>query len=132
MPFFPTKGFPRSRIAGLLVGFLGLVLLVDSGSSTATSNEYATLSRFACIAATFGYAIASIITRRVPNTGDCILLRSPLSCGPPSSSIGVLLEGLPRDVPIHSLWAILYAALFPTALTAYWRVLVIKSAGSNF
>jgi len=64
--FLPDERLSALKIAGLLVGFLGLVLLVGSASSTATSNEYATLGRFACIAATFGYAIASVITRRCP------------------------------------------------------------------
>ena len=131
--FLPEEGLNLTKVAGLFVGFAGLVLLVGSETSGAIIGEYSTMGRLACIAATFGYAVASVITRRSPPAPAVVF-----SCGALMFAtmllvpLALLIEGVPRNIPAHALWAVVYAALFPTALAAYWRVLVIKSAGSVF
>lgn len=129
----PEEELSLTKVLGLLIGFLGLVLLVGPGALGATSDLYSNLGRLACIGATVGYAIASVVTRRSPPVPALVF-----SCGALMTAALILLplalvfEGVPSNVPSYAFAAILYAAIFPTALAAYWRVLVVKSAGSVF
>jgi len=129
----PDETLSITKIAGLVIGFLGLILLVGANGPSEIDADFSMMGRIACIAATLGYAIASVITRRSPKVPALIF-----SCGALSVAALVLIplalifEGVPKNVPSHAVWAIIYAALFPTALAAYWRVLIIRSAGSIF
>ena len=131
--FLRDEDLTLGRIAGLALGFLGLVLLVTSGVPEAASGSASDLGRLACIGATLGYAVASVITRRSPEVPALVFSFGALSVAAlVLVPLALIVEGIPDRVPTHALAAIVYAALFPTALAAYWRVVVIKSVGSVF
>jgi drug/metabolite transporter (DMT)-like permease len=131
--FSKEEGIGPRRIAGFCIGFIGLIVLIGPGAFSSNGAEVETLGQLACIGTACLYSIGSIITRRSPAipplafaaatfwVGGIILV--PLALyfeGPPSS-----LLGTPG-------YALIYAALVPTAIGAVMRVNIIKSAGSVF
>ena len=131
--FLPEESLTPTKVIGLLIGFFGLILLIGPGDIGAAGNDFSLPGRLACLAATVGYAIASVITRRSPPVPALVFSAGALLVATVLLlPFALIIEGIPSEVPGHALAAILYAALFPTALAAYWRVLVVKSAGSVF
>ena len=130
--FTPEEGIGPRRVAGMVLGFVGLVLLVGNGA-LADSGPYATFGRFACLAAAACYATGSIITRRAPPVAPIALASATLlAAAVPLVPLALWFEGLPQIAGPRPTLGLLYAALLPTALAAVIRVRVIKSAGSVF
>lgn len=121
------------RILGLILGFAGLVVLVGPGALESGAGDSVLLGRLACLGAATGYAVASILTRRCPPlpplafTAGTLLVAAAILV-----PAALIVEGVPRGFGWQALAAAAYAALFPTALAFYLRVLVIRSAGSLF
>lgn len=131
--FSPEEGIGPRRVAGMILGFIGLVILVGPGAATSTGNGFETLGRFACLGAAAGYAIGSITTRRAPSMppiafASATLLVAAIVLVP----VALFVDGLPREFPAGPTTALIYAALMPTALAAVIRVRVITTAGSVF
>jgi len=130
--FLPEEGIGPRRILGLASGFVGLAILIGGGVFEATS-PLTPWGRIACVGAAFCYAVGSIVTRRAPAV-------SPVAFATGSIALGALilvplawaLDGPPGWPGPRAGLAILYSALFPTALCFVLRVQVIRSAGSVF
>jgi drug/metabolite transporter (DMT)-like permease len=121
------------RILGLLVGFGGLVLLIGPGAFEAGAGDMTLLGRLSCLSAVVCYSAASIITRHSPKVPPLAFSAGILTVASAVLlPVALILEGVPRGFSAGAAMAAVYAALFPTALAAYWRVRVIKSAGSVF
>jgi len=123
---------PR-RIIGLIVGFIGLLVLVGPGAFDSDGNRLETLGKIASILAACGYAIGSIVTRRAPRipplafaTGSLLVATAILL------PMAIWQEGLVNSWPPRSTAALMYVAIGPTALAAVIRVRVIATAGSVF
>jgi drug/metabolite transporter (DMT)-like permease len=131
--FSPEEGIGPRRIIGVLLGFVGLVMLVGDGALDASGRDAEWLGRLACIGAAACYAIGSVLTRRAPKM-------PPVSFAAATVLVAALVmvplalwqEGLPDALPPGPSLALLYVALFPTGLAAIIRVKVITSAGSLF
>lgn len=117
----------------MILGFVGLFILVGPGAAASTGHENEWLGRLACLAAAGCYACGSVITRRAPKMppiafATATLLVAAVILIP----IAAVTEGWPDSFPKNPTAALVYAAMFPTALAAVIRVRVITTAGSLF
>ena len=127
--FSPEEGIGPRRVVGVSLGFVGLLLLVGPGAL-----ETGTLAgRLACIGAACCYAIGSVLTRRAPAMPPIAFTAATLLVGSVVLvPLAWALEGAPRASDGSAVAALIYVALFPTALAAFIRVRVITSVGSVF
>lgn len=131
--FSKDEGIGPRRVLGMLLGFVGLFILVGPGAAASTGHENEWLGRLACLTAAGCYASGSVITRRAPKMppiafATATLLVAAVILIP----IAAITEGWPESFPAKPTAALIYAALFPTALAAVIRVRVITTAGSLF
>ena len=130
--FLPEEGIGPRRVLGLVSGFVGLAILIGGGIFE-EAGPLTTLGRLACVSAAFCYAVGSVLTRRAPPV-------SPTAFATGAIVVAAILlvplawavEGPPPLAAPGPLAALLYTALFPTALCFVLRVQVIRSAGSIF
>ena len=129
---FSDEAMSTRRLTGVLVGFLGALVLIGPGVLR-IGTGWEPLGQLACIAAAMSYAVASIMTRRCPPIDPIAMAALTLVVGSMVLIPAMLLvEGLPgRATPVQ-MAAIVFLGLFPTALAALLRVTVIRSAGSVF
>lgn len=131
--FSKDEGIGPRRIAGFVVGFIGLLVLVGPRAFSSSGRDLETLGQLACIGTGCMYAIGSILTRRSPTMPQLAFAAATLWVG-----VIVLLplafwfEGTPASLNTSAGYALIYAALVPTAIGAILRVKIIKSAGSVF
>lgn len=123
---------PR-KLAGFLLGFAGVCVLLGPSLLTEGWSGEQTLGRLACIGAAGCYAIASITTRLAPKI-DPVALATWQVVGAAAFMVPVALavEGVPADFPVGPTTALVILALIPTALAGFLRVTVIRSAGPSF
>lgn len=130
--FSPEEGIGPRRIAGVGLGFAGLVLLVGDG---ALSSEGAAElpGRAACLAAALCYAVGSVLTRRAPAMPPIAFAGATLAVASfLLVPVAILIEGIPRAAPARPTLGLLYIAVLSTALASVIRVRVITTAGSLF
>lgn len=131
----PGERLTPQRIAGVVAGFSGVVLLIGPTTILAGGDAAHLLpGRLACIGAALCYAISSILTRRCPPVDSIRLTCFMLLFG--SALIfpmALLIEGLP-PVPDTNrpLLALLWVGIVPTGIAFLLRVLIIRSAGPGF
>ena len=129
---FSDEALSTRRLIGVLTGFAGALVLIGPGVLR-IGEGWESLGQLACIAAAGSYAIASIMTRRCPPVDPIALSALTLIVGSAVLIPAMLtIEGLPRLAGPTSTVSILFLGLFPTALAALLRVVVIRSAGSVF
>lgn len=127
---FGGETLNKNKAMGFGLGFVGTVILIGPDI---LAGDALIVPRMACIAAALCYALASILTRRCPTIDPITLSATSLAVGAvPLVPFMLLTEGMPTwqgDTPGA---AIFFLGLVPTALAAYLRVSVIRSAGSGF
>jgi len=129
----PGEQMNLRRLIGFGIGTVGVVLLIGPAAFAATGAEFEMVARIACIGAALCYAIGAIVTRLCPDVDMLSLAAAALSIG--SALIlpwALYIEGLPQDVPLRSLLALLYLGLFPTGFAQLLLVQLIRSAGPVF
>ena len=131
--FSPDEGIGPRRIAGFCVGFIGLVVLVGPQAFVSSGANLESWVRLACIGCGCLYAIGSVLTRRSHSTPPIAFAAATLCIGTIILvPIAYMVEGSPTGLMNKAGYALIYAALVPTAIGAIWRVQIIKSAGSVF
>lgn len=131
--FSKEEGIGPRRIAGFVVGFIGLIVLMGPKALSSTGRDLEALGQLACVGTAAMYAIGSIITRRSPPMPQLAFAAATLWIGTiVLVPIAIVLEGAPQSLATPAGYALLYAALIPTAVGAVMRVRIIKSAGSVF
>lgn len=127
--FSREEGIGPRRIIGVGLGFVGLVLLVGPGAL-----EDGTLAgRLACIGGAACYAAGSVMTRRAPRMPPVAFAGATLLMGAVAMvPLAWIIDGPLQVTQASAAWALLYTAIFPTALAAIMRVRVITTAGSLF
>ncbi|WP_323008154.1 DMT family transporter [Pseudorhodobacter sp.] len=120
----------KHKAMGFGLGFIGTLILL--GPEILTGGALL-MPRLACIAAALCYAFSSILTRRCPKIDPITLAATSLVIGAiPLIPLMLLTEGFPTWQGTTPGTAIVLLGLIPTALAAYLRVSVIRSAGSGF
>jgi drug/metabolite transporter (DMT)-like permease len=127
---FAGETLHRNKALGFGLGFIGTLVLL--GPDVFTGGALLG-PRLACIGAALCYACASILTRRCPKVDPITLAATSLVIGTiPLVPVMLWAEGLPRWQGATAGTAIIVLGLIPTALAAFLRVSVIRSAGSGF
>ena len=131
--FSKEEGIGPRRIAGFIVGFIGLAVLMGPKALSSTGRDLETWGQLACVGTAATYAVGSIITRRSPPMPQLAFAAATLWVGTVVLvPIAIATEGPPASLATPAGYALLYAALIPTAVGAVMRVRIIKSAGSVF
>jgi drug/metabolite transporter (DMT)-like permease len=131
--FVPGERLGWRRVAGFLVGFAGVAVLIGPGALASTGAEGEALGRLACLAAAGCYAVSSIVTRRCPPIDPVALASLTLLVGAAVAlPIALAVDGPPAPPPAEALAALVTLALLPTAAATLLRVVVIRSAGPVF
>lgn len=129
----PGEQMNLRRLIGFLIGTCGVVLLIGPAAFAATGAEFELIARIACVTAAFGYAIGAIITRLCPQVDMISLAAAALTIGAVLfTPYALIVDGLPTQVPMKSVLAILYLGIFPTGFAQLLLVLIIRSAGPVF
>jgi len=129
----PGERMNLQKVIGFVFGFSGVVILIGPASLSGNGAPLESLARLACVAAAFGYAISSIITRLSPPTSvmgfsaAALLMASAVMV-----PMALYLEGIPHIGGVHSLLGMLYLGLMPTAVATVLLVQIINSVGPVF
>ena len=133
--FFNTnEALDRSKFIGLIIGFLGIVILFSPDFTLGNDTSILlTFGKLACILAAFCYASNSILMRKLPRIDPVGLAAVSLLIG----SLWVILwalaiEGLPPRISLETLSILILLGLLPTALANFIRVVLIREAGPIF
>lgn len=131
--FSPEEGIGPKRVIGVGLGFVGLLVLIGPGAVTPARSELAVTGQIACIGAAACYAVGSILTRRAPKMPPIAFAAATMIVAAAILvPLALVVEGVPNAAPARPTTAVVYAAIFPTALAAFLRVRVITTAGSVF
>ncbi len=129
----PNEKITLSRFLGLLVGFVGILILFGQQSFTSTDDPLETLGRVACLLAAMCYALSSVLLKRLPPIDRIGVAALPLIMGAFLIVANAwVFEGAPPAVDFNTAMIILLLAAFPTALANLLRIKVIRSAGPVF
>ncbi len=129
--FVPGERFAWSKLAGLMIGFAGVMFLI--GPAEILTGPGTALPRLACAGAALCYALGALFTRLAPPV-------DPLAYSAGGLGLAALLtlpaalvtEGLPQAPTPTGIVSLIYLALGPTALAAILLVRTIRSAGPTF
>jgi len=123
---------PR-RIAGVILGFVGLLVLILPEAAAGQASGGSVVAKIACVAASLCYSIGSILIRRAPPVPPMAFTAGMLTAGTiVLAPIALLLEGLPEITGERATWVLLYAGILPTGLAFLLRVMLIRSSGPIF
>ena len=131
--FVPDEQIGPRRIAGVILGFAGLLVLILPGASAGLGSGGSVAARIACVAAALCYSFGAILIRRAPTVPPMAFTAGMLTAGTLAlTPLALLVEGLPEITSARATWAMLYAGIFPTGLAFMLRVVLIRSAGPIF
>ena len=123
------------KIFGFFLGFLGIIFLIgfDGVLEASNTSSLFLLAKFACISSTFCYALGTIITRLCPSVHPLTYAAIGLTFASflilPFS---IFVEGFPKFYFNVSLIAIIYLAIFPTAIATLLLTIIIRNVGVQF
>jgi drug/metabolite transporter (DMT)-like permease len=131
--FVPDEQIGPRRIAGVILGFVGLLVLILPGASAGLGAGETVAAKIACVAASLCYALGAILIRRAPPVPPMAFTAGMLMAGAlVLTPIALLSEGLPEITGTQPTWAMLYVGIIPTGLAFLLRVVLIRSAGPVF
>lgn len=131
--FLPDERMTLKRTLGFVIGFAGVVLLIGGSSLDSTGAALELPGRIACLVAASGYAISSVLLRKLPEADPIGLAAFLLIIGSLFTlPIAWAVEGAPPLPESQTALVILYLALVPTAAMSILRVQVIRRAGPVF
>ncbi|TCP60704.1 drug/metabolite transporter (DMT)-like permease [Rhodovulum bhavnagarense] len=131
--FVPGDRMNARRVAGFVIGFLGVVVLIGGQAFESTGAAREAGGRLACLAAAACYAAGSILTRRLPPVDPVALAAVLLLVGTAVVvPVAWAAEGPPPLPDTRTLAALAVLGLLPTAGANFLRILVIRSAGPTF
>ncbi|MGI9399652.1 MAG: DMT family transporter [Rhizobiaceae bacterium] len=131
--FVPDEQIGPRRIAGVILGFVGLLVLILPRGSAELDTSGTFAARIACVAAALCYSVGAILIRRAPPIPPMVFTAGMLIAGAlVLTPIALLVEGLPELTSSRATWALLYAGIFPTGVAFLLRVVLIRSAGPIF
>ena len=132
--FNTNEALDRSKFIGLIIGFLGIIILFSADFTLGDDTSLITaLGKLACILAAFCYASNSILMRKLPSIDHVGLAAVSLLIG----SVWVVLwaitiEGPPPNISTETLLILILLGLLPTAMANVIRIVLIREAGPVF
>jgi drug/metabolite transporter (DMT)-like permease len=130
--FFTDERMTTRNTIGVALGFVGAIVLIGP-SVLRIGTGWAPLGQLACIAASFSYAVSSVMTRRCPPIDSITMATILMIIGALTLVPAMLLvEGVPVVADTRSTLAIIFLGFVPTAFAALLRVFTIRSAGALF
>ena len=132
--FNTNEALDRSKFIGLIIGFLGIIILFSADFTLGDDTSLITaLGKLACILAAFCYASNSILMRKLPSIDHVGLAAVSLLIG----SVWVVLwaitiEGPPPNISTETLLILILLGLLPTAMANFIRIVLIREAGPVF
>ena len=130
--FTSEAGIGPRRIAGIGLGFLGLVALVGPGAFDG-DGALVQWGRVACVTSAACYAVGNILGRVAPKMPPIALAAAAMTTASAVLvPLAVLTEGMPAIADFRSGGALMWVALGPTALAAFLQVRILQSAGPLF
>lgn len=131
--FVPDEEIGPRRIAGVVLGFVGLLVLIVPGAAGGAEAGGTVAARVACVGASLCYSVGAILIRRAPVVPPVAFTAGMLLAGAVALvPLALAVEGVPVISPDRATWAILYAGVLPTGLAFLLRVMLIRSAGPIF
>ena len=129
----PGEQMRLRRLIGFTIGTVGVIVLIGPEAFASTGKDLESLAKIACVMAAGCYAIGAICTRLCPEVdrlsmAAAVLLLASLVQIPLALSV----EGVPRDVGLVPLLALLYLGVLPTAAAQFLLTMVIREAGPVF
>lgn len=129
----PGERLTRRKVAGFVIGFMGVVVLIGGQAFETTGESLEGFGRLACLGAASCYALSSVQMRLLPDVDSIGLNAVMLLIG----AVIVIaaawaVEGLPPQTDRNTLYVLLFLGLVPTAGASLLRVLVIRTAGPVF
>ncbi len=129
----PGERMTWRRLAGFLIGFGGVTLLIGAQAFESTGSALELSGRLACITAAACYAVSSVQMRRLPEVDpvglSAVLLAIGALCVIP---VAWVVEGPPPALDGDTLLAVGFLGLVPTAAANLLRVTVVRTAGPVF
>lgn len=129
----PGEQMNLRRFIGFVIGTGGVFVLIGPAAFSATGGEFESIARIACVAAALCYAVGAIVMRLCPDVDMISLSAAALTIA------AILIvpytlatEGIPTDVPLKSLLALVYLGALCTAAAQVLMVQIIRSAGPVF
>ncbi|WP_422075760.1 DMT family transporter [Tranquillimonas rosea] len=131
--FVPGEDMGVRRAAGMVLGFSGVVILINPSGAVGPTLVGSLAGKLACLSAAACYATSSIIVRRLPEVNPIGLVAVMLSIGAtlivPAAFV---ISGPPGQPGAQALTAVVLLALLSTGGSNMLGVLIIRSAGPTF
>lgn len=129
----PGEQMSLRKVAGFVIGFFGICLLIGSQAIESSGATLETPGRIACILAASCYAVSTTLMRRLPKVNPIGLAAVLFLIG---SAIvipaALIVEGIPPMPDGKTAFVVAFLGLVPTAAASLLRVLVVRSAGPVF
>ncbi len=129
----PGERMTWRRLAGFVIGFAGVVLLIGAQVFENTGAALELPGRLACLGAAACYAVSSVQLRRLPAVDPlgltAVLLGIGALCVVP---VAWAVEGPPPSPDAYTLMVMAFLGLVPTAAANLLRVTVARTAGPVF
>ncbi|MDG1462983.1 MAG: DMT family transporter [Gammaproteobacteria bacterium] len=130
----PEGRLKLSQMAGFLVGFSGVVVLMGPESLLGLGGDSSHLwSQFAVIAGAFCYALATVITAKMPANQPLVASASVMFLAGPIMMPATIpaLELMP-EIPLKSILAVVTLGAIGTAITSILYFWLVARAGARF
>lgn len=131
--FVPGERMSLRKLAGFVLGTVGVIVLIGPAAFTSTGKDMEALARLACLCAALCYATGSILTRLCPPvhllalSATVMMLASGMIV-----PVALIHEGVPDEVSLTGLLALLYLGVLPTGVAQLLLVQVTREAGPSF
>lgn len=129
--FVASEPMSVRKVAGLLVGLLGVVVLVGPEALAGLGDE--TIRELAILSGAIFYAINAIVSRRLAPADPVTRSAAVVLCAAVQMvPIAFLTTGLPTDLTASSWGAVIYLGVFPTAIATVLFFHLIDTEGATF
>lgn len=129
----PGERMSLRRLAGFVIGFVGVLVLIGPDAFRSTGAEGEIWGRLACLGAASCYALSSVLMRRLPAIDPVGLSGITLLIGAVFVlAMAVTVEGAPANPGLYGMGLLAFLGLIPTAAANMLRVSVIRTAGPVF
>ena len=133
--FIPNEKLSFKKVLGFLLGFIGVMILIDVNLIMKDLNSDDLFPKLACFGATISYAVGSIIIKRSPKTSQLVFSSLSLFFASFIMLFFLILNNqitFNSEIKIVPVLGILFLGAFPTGVATVLKVSIIKNAGPSF